>query len=160
MKPKTTTCPECHGLGELPSGDGFDEPCRECGGSGKVYDDELMQTNNIVYDNAKPSYFSEAGVPWFSMWCNAELEYLAWLYVTALSRDGNTWHELGVEQAYELLSVDEESICFFSLANLSQANKARWEKVRAQLTSAAGAFEVGGLGWSKFNYKRKHESTT
>jgi DnaJ-class molecular chaperone len=40
-KPETMTCPECHGRGMVPSGDGFDEPCRECGGSGRVYNDEL-----------------------------------------------------------------------------------------------------------------------
>ncbi len=35
----TSDCPECHGRGWLPSGDGFDEPCRECGGNGVVYDE-------------------------------------------------------------------------------------------------------------------------
>lgn len=33
-------CHECHGRGAVPSGEGFDEPCRECGGCGYIYDDE------------------------------------------------------------------------------------------------------------------------
>ena len=50
-KPKTIACPECHGLGSLPSGDGFDEPCRECGGSGVVYDESEEELNPIFADN-------------------------------------------------------------------------------------------------------------
>ena len=49
-KPKTITCPECHGLGSLPSGDGFDEPCRECGGSGVVYDETAEDWESNVED--------------------------------------------------------------------------------------------------------------
>ena len=39
-RPPEKRCPECHGKGEVPSGDGFNEPCRECGGGGYIYDDE------------------------------------------------------------------------------------------------------------------------
>ena len=40
IDPPEKRCPECHGFGEVPSGDGFNEPCRECGGCGYIYDEE------------------------------------------------------------------------------------------------------------------------
>lgn len=39
-RPPEKRCPECHGRGMVPSGDGFNEPCRECGGCGYIYDEE------------------------------------------------------------------------------------------------------------------------
>ena len=40
INPPEKRCPECHGVGFVPSGDGFDEPCIECGGCGYIYDEE------------------------------------------------------------------------------------------------------------------------
>ena len=54
-RPPEKRCPECHGRGTVPSGEGFDEPCRECGGCGYIYDDEGQWPDVDGEENGKQS---------------------------------------------------------------------------------------------------------
>lgn len=101
-----------------------------------------------------PSYFARAGVPACSIWGKTEIEELAWAYVTAMARDGDTWHPITDTRAAELLTPDEHRGLMVRLPLGDYPRyRAWWDMIAAQLKDAAGAFEVGGLAWNR----RRHE---
>lgn len=101
-------------------------------------------------DSVKPSYFSLAGIPYCSKWGKIEIEEMAWLYVTALARDGDTWHEITDVRAAEVLTPEDQRGIFTRLPiGDCPLYQKRWKMIAAQLKDADGAFEVGGLAWNR-----------
>jgi hypothetical protein len=105
-----------------------------------------------------PSWFAEKGVPCCSKWGKTEIEYLAWAYAAAQARDGDTWHEITPEKAYELLTEDERRIVggFTREGTLHHAYLDWWAMIGRQLKDADGAFEVGGLSWTRWKFDREN----
>lgn len=106
-----------------------------------------------------PSYFARAGIPACSMWGKTEIEELALAYVTAMARDGDTWHPITDTRAAELLTHDEHRSLIVRLPLGDYPRyRAWWDMIAAQLKDAAGAFEVGGLAWNRWRYDRANET--
>jgi hypothetical protein len=105
-----------------------------------------------------PSWFAEKGVPCCSKWGKTEIEYLAWAYAAAQARDGDTWHEITPEKAYELLAENERRVVggFTREGTLHHAYLDWWAMIGRQLRDADGAFEVGGLSWTRWKFNREN----
>ena len=99
--------------------------------------------------NYPPSAFSAAGIPYCSCWGRIQTETLAWAYVTALSRDGDTWHKITPERCFELLDCDERESLKQYLPNLFGRYIEAWEEMGEKFKDSNGAFDVGGMAWNR-----------
>ena len=117
---------------------------------------ELQQQPTSV----PPSWFARQGIPSCSMWCKTEIEILAWAYVVGMAKDGDTWHKLTAERCHELLDEKERRHVrpYLSSENMRYADW--WEMIGEQLKDTAGAFEVGGLAWSRWRFDQQHTCTS
>ena len=120
------------------------------------------ETNDAVASTSlvlpRPSWFAAQGVPVCSKWGKTEIEYLAWAYVAAQARDGDTWHEITPEKAYELLTEDERRIVggFTWEGTLHHVYLDWWAAIGRQLRDTDGAFEVAGLAWTQQKFNREN----
>jgi len=94
------------------------------------------------------------------MWCKAEIEILAWAYVVGMAKDGDTWHKLTSQKCYELLDADERRHVHPYLSEAREYYADWWEMIGEQLKDTAGAFEVGGLAWSRWRFDQQHTCTS
>jgi hypothetical protein len=96
-------------------------------------------------------------MPYCSMWGKTEVEVLAWVYVAAMARDGDTWHEMTAEQCAAVLTDEEKRYASPYLGGVARGNYADWwATIRRQLANAEGAFEVGGLAWTRHRHERQN----
>lgn len=93
------------------------------------------------------------------MWGKTEIECLAWAYVTGLARaGGDSWEaEITPKEAWEVIA-DSEKGWMHEIRNLAGDRPYEryvewWDMIANQLKSAEGAFEVGGLAWTKFSWQ-------
>jgi hypothetical protein len=87
------------------------------------------------------------------MWQKVEIEELAWAYVTAMARDGDTWHPVSDTRAAELLTPEEHQGLIMRLPLTDNPRyRAWWKMIAAQLKDADGAFNVGGLAWNRWRH--------
>jgi hypothetical protein len=106
-------------------------------------------------EKPKPSYFASRGVPTCSKWGKSEIEWLAFAYVTGLARLGDTWQRITPERCISTLSRQEANLFRIDAAyELGGLYADYWAMIADQLTSAEGAFDVGGLMWGRGTYKR------
>lgn len=112
-----------------------------------------MKTTNLP-----PSYFSALGVSCCSNFGKMELELFAWAYVTTQARDGDTWHTVTIEQCRELLTEEElhETVGYMlpCKGETDWGLAPWWEMLGERLTSADGAFDIGGLTWARWRYEK------
>jgi len=99
-----------------------------------------------------PSWFSNQGTPSCSKWFKTEIEILAWAYVTGMARDGDAWHEMDDQRCYDLLTKDEQRYVRPYLPDEGGCYADWWAMIGKQLKDADGAFEVGGLAWTRHRW--------
>ena len=130
---------------------------------------ETVQTESIkavdpaaICSAALPSWFAAQGRSNCSMWCKTEIEILALAYVVAQSRLGDTWRRVTPAECWAVLDEDEKRYCSPYLSNLvreefSERYARRWQMIADQLTSAEGAFEVGGMAWCRHRFIQQNK---
>lgn len=84
------------------------------------------------------------------------MEILAWVYVTGMSRDGDTWHKMTSQQCWELLTPEEQKSSWVHpyLPDPHNFYAKWWKIIGEQLKDANGAFDVGGLAWARWRYEK------
>lgn len=87
-------------------------------------------------------------------WGKIEMEILAWVYVTGMARDGDTWHKMTDQRCYDLLTPEEKRYASPYLPDQHGCYADWWEMIGEQLKDAEGAFDVGGLAWARWRYER------
>ena len=105
-----------------------------------------------------PSWFANRGVSCGSKYGKMELEHLAQIYMIALARDGNYWHEVTIETANSLLTQEElEDVgCYLRMVSPEHSWRGHWWSMLVRdLSSAEGAFDVGGTRWNKNWWNRE-----
>ena len=98
-----------------------------------------------------PSWFHLRGIPRCSS-VGPEMEDLAWCYVTAQARNGDTWQEITPEEVMILLDPSEYSFSRHWLAEAARGvgmGSLWFSEISLRLRDADGAFDIGGLRWSR-----------
>ncbi len=110
--------------------------------------------------NYKPSDFAKLGIPYCSIWGKAEIEYLAWGYITALANSGDVWgKKLTPQQCFDLLTKDQRKYVQPYLTGCICGGRAKeWEDIVRRLIDSDGALEVGGLAWNKYQIDKQKTS--
>lgn len=105
---------------------------------------------------AQPSYFAAQGESCCSIWGKAEIEVLAWAYVQALANLGDEWGRmLTPQECFDALTEAQRHFAAPYIASAARGGWAEWwTRIAAQLTSAEGAFEVGGLAWNRRRFEK------
>ncbi len=90
-----------------------------------------------------PSYFAKKGSPDASIWCKCEMEWIALAYVQALAAAGDVWltEPMTRERVLTLLTKEQRIETHDVLTN---AYSGWFSSIAERLTSADGAFSVGG----------------
>lgn len=97
-----------------------------------------------------PSWFHLRGIPYFSRYGAVKAE-VAWCYVTAQARNGDTWQEVTPEEVMLLLDPSEYSSCRHWLAEAERGvgmGTLWFDELTFKLRSAEDAFDIGGPAWS------------